>query len=399
MIAWNKNEKERGESRYSLDLFQRMALGGMFVLTLLTFVGANFHAYLWQSSDWLVSTVLPSVVVSLTNDERSDLDEAPLRRSATLDAAAKMKAEHMAKNEYFSHYAPDGTSPWYWFDKAGYVYAHAGENLAIHFSDSSEVVDAWMKSPTHRANIVGPQYTEIGVGTAKGEYEGYETVYVVQLFGTPAKPTVETPKPTPAPAPVVAQVVAQEPEPVAPVVVAPAPTPAPTPTPTPAPAEPEPQSTENTDVLAASDPVPAEVVASTTDTLAVATTSSSTPVLLADDVITPVREAAPVAQIKKELPLMTESMIATSSGLIALIEQATSTEDSVMAGIATRPNSILQIIYTLFGFIVVGLLVGAAVIEVKRDRYVQVAYSLGLLIVMGGLWYIHTLLTGGAVIV
>jgi Cysteine-rich secretory protein family len=395
MTAWFKNKKESGESQYSLDLLQRIALGGMFVLTLLTFVGANFHAYLWQSSDWLVSTVLPAVVVSLTNDERSGLNEAPLRRSVTLDAAAKMKAEHMAKNEYFSHYAPDGTSPWFWFDRAGYVYAHAGENLAIHFSDSSEVVDAWMKSPTHRANIVASQYTEIGVGTAKGEYEGYDTVYVVQLFGTPARPPASAPQPAPAPAPVVAQVVSQATQPEAPVVSAPAPASLPN---TPQ-AEVEAELVENTDVLSASDPVMEDSIASTTNTLTVATTSSSTEGLLTDDVVTPVRDVAPVARVKKELPLITESTIATSSGLIALIEQATSTDDSVIAGIATRPNSVLQIIYTLFGFIVVGLLVGAAVIEVKRDRFVQVAYSLGLLIVMGGLWYIHTLLTGGAVIV
>ena len=395
MTAWKNFRKERGESKYSLDLFQRMALGGMLVLTLLTFIGANFHAYLWQSSDWLVSTVLPSVVVQLTNDERADLSEAPLRRSATLDAAAKMKAEHMAKNEYFAHYAPDGTSPWFWFDRAGYVYAHAGENLAIHFSDSSEVVDAWMKSPTHRANIVASQYTEIGVGTAKGEYEGYDTVYVVQLFGTPAiPPPAPTPQPAPAPAPVVAQVVSQTPEPEAPVVSTPTPAltqVAPQP-------EPEPESVENTDVLSASDPAVTEIVASST-TETVATTSSSTATLVVNDEVTPVKEAAPVAKVKKELPLITESTIATSSGLIALIEQATSTEDSAVAGIATKPNTILQIIYTLFGFIVIGLLVGAAVVEMRHNRYVQAAYSLGLLIVMGGLWYIHTLLTSGAVIV
>ncbi len=387
MTAWKKFKKERGESRYSLDLFQRMALGGMFVLTLLTFIGANFHAFLWQSSDWLVSTVLPSVVIELTNDERADLAEAPLRRSATLDAAAKLKAEHMARNEYFSHYAPDGTSPWFWFDKAGYVYAHAGENLAIHFSDSSEVVDAWMKSPTHRANIVGTQYTEIGVGTAKGEYEGYDTVYVVQLFGTPAKPTVAAaPKPAPKPAPVAAQAVAE----------APVPTSAPT-TPTPVAVTPVAEA-EDTDVLAATDPAP---VAPATTTETVATTSTTTPTLASTRPARSQTEpAAPVAKKDFSTLVPPESMIATSSGLIALIEEATTTtEGAPFAGVATKPNSLLQIIYTLFGFIVIGLLVGAAVIEVKRDRYVQVAYSLGLLAVMGGLWYVHTLLTTGAVIV
>lgn len=389
MTEWKKFRKERGESRYSLDLFQRAALGGMLVLTLLTFIGANFHAYLWQSSDWLVSTVLPSVVVSFTNSERADLSEAPLRRSATLDAAAKMKAEHMAKNEYFSHYAPDGTSPWYWFDRAGYVYAHAGENLAIHFTDSEEVVEAWMNSPTHRANIVGSQYTEIGVGTAKGTYDGYETVYVVQLFGTPAQPVAAAPRPAPAPAPVVAQAVAETP--------APAAAPAPIPIPTPAPASVAEEVEEDTDVLAATDPAPAEPATTTEET--VATTSSSTPALVSNENNSP-RAATPAAPVaRKELPTFTESTIATSSGLVALIEQATTTESTPIADVATRPNTILQIVYTLFGFIVIGLLVGAAVVEAKRDRYVQVAYSIGLLAVMGGLWYVHTLLTHGAVII
>ncbi len=210
-MKFGLKKPETEEGSRGLDGFQRLALGGMFVLTLLTFVGANLHAYLWQSSDWLVSTVLPAVVVKLTNAERSELAEAPLRRNSVLDSAAQMKANHMAKNEYFAHYAPNGTSPWYWFDQAGYTYAHAGENLAIHFTDSSEVVDAWMKSPTHRENIVNGNFTEIGVGTAKGEYEGYDTIYVVQLFGTPAaapKPVVKpvvaaasTPPPVSAPTP------------------------------------------------------------------------------------------------------------------------------------------------------------------------------------------------------
>jgi hypothetical protein len=164
---------------------------------------------------------------------------------------------------------------------------------------------------------------------------------------------------------------------------------------------PEPEPVESTDVLSATDPV-SEKPASTTKetTVVVATTSSSTPAALtATDTPKPAFTQTSVAKPVKELPTFTESTIATSSGLIALIEQATTTEDAIIAGIATRPNSILQIVYTLFGFIVIGLLVGAAVIEIRRDRYIQVAYSLGLLAVMGGLWYIHALLTGGAVIV
>jgi uncharacterized protein YkwD len=135
------------------------------------------------------------VVVELTNEERVDNQSAPLRRNDTLDRAAQLKAEHMAKHEYFSHFSPDGVSPWHWFREAGYVYAHAGENLAVHFTDSAEVVEAWMDSPSHRQNIVDSRYTEIGVGTAKGTFDGYDTVYVVQLFGAPAVAPVSAPTP------------------------------------------------------------------------------------------------------------------------------------------------------------------------------------------------------------
>ena len=379
-MKFGPSNLETETGNYSLDGFQRLALGGMFVLTLLTFVGANLHAYLWQSSDWLVSTVLPSVVIKLTNDERSDLAKAPLRRNVTLDAAAQMKANHMARNEYFSHYAPDGTSPWYWFNQAGYTYAHAGENLAIHFTDSTEVVDAWMDSPTHRDNIVNGNFTEIGVGTAKGEYEGYETVYVVQLFGAPAA----APKPAPAPAPVVAA-------------TTPKPAPAPTPEPTPAQVNtdvPEitPEETESLEdgdetVLAANTPKEDPVTpaaATSTATTSVATTS------LDDN-----------ESIDTDVVMIEKSTIATSSGLaaIALDDATTTTEAEVAGGVATKPHKLLQIIYTLFGFIVVGLLTASVVVEAKKTRYVQMAYGFGLLAIMAGLWYIHTLLTTGAVIV
>jgi hypothetical protein len=75
-------------------------------------------------------------------------------------------------------------------DDSIYVCATAGgiiTRVALYLGVGiQEVVEAWMNSPAHRENIVSGKYTEIGVGTAKGTYDGYETVYVVQLFGTPA---------------------------------------------------------------------------------------------------------------------------------------------------------------------------------------------------------------------
>ncbi len=132
-----------------------------------------------------LAAILPSVVVALTNGEREDLGESALSESALLQAAAQMKAEDMASRGYFAHVTPEGWTPWHWLDEVGYGYASAGENLAVNFDDSEDVVRAWMKSPTHRANIVKGKYTEIGVGMAKGEYKGRRAIYVVQFFGKP----------------------------------------------------------------------------------------------------------------------------------------------------------------------------------------------------------------------
>ncbi len=96
-----------------------------------------------------------------------------------------------------------------------------------------------------------------------------------------------------------------------------------------------------------------------------------------------------------------QSTISTSSGLapVALDEATSSDEVGIAGAVATKPNTLLQIVYTLFGFIVVGLLAASVVVEAKKIRYVQMAYGFGLLAIMAGLWYIHLLLTTGAVIV
>lgn len=154
-------------------------------------VAAAVLAGAWLAAPALVgqrsflSAILPGAIVSLTNEERAELAVPALAESAVLAAAAQAKADDMAARGYFAHYTPEGRSPWYWLDQAGYAYQRAGENLAVNFSDSEDVVDAWMRSPTHRANIAKGTYSEIGVAMARGEFEGKRAVFVVQFFGTP----------------------------------------------------------------------------------------------------------------------------------------------------------------------------------------------------------------------
>ncbi len=136
----------------------------------------------------LLSAVITGVLVDLTNTSRTSQNLSPLAWNPSLSAIAQMKANDMAEKGYFAHVSPDNKSPWYWFAQGGYKFVYAGENLAVNFIDSEDVVDAWMNSPSHRANIMNERFTEIGMAIASGEYKGRDSLFVVQVFGRPASP-------------------------------------------------------------------------------------------------------------------------------------------------------------------------------------------------------------------
>ena len=143
-----------------------------------------------------MAAVLPAVLANLTNEERQDQNLKTLTVNKSLNEAADMKAKDMATKGYFAHVSPDGKTPWYWIEKVGYKYQYAGENLAINFSDSIDVTNAWMASPTHKANIIKGNYTEIGTGVATGIYKGKETIFVAQVYANPLSSVVEKTEPT-----------------------------------------------------------------------------------------------------------------------------------------------------------------------------------------------------------
>ncbi|MDE2213473.1 MAG: hypothetical protein KGJ34_03045, partial [Patescibacteria group bacterium] len=160
---------------------------GLFILTVLIvgvegFLMANLISQ--QTGVNFLAAVEPATVIALTNVQRQDNNLADLADNTKLDEAAQAKAEDMAAKGYFSHVSPDGKEPWSWILQYGYNYQYAGENLAVRFTDSADVVNAWMASPDHRANILKPVYQDIGVGVATGTYQGESAIYVVQFFGT-----------------------------------------------------------------------------------------------------------------------------------------------------------------------------------------------------------------------
>lgn len=133
------------------------------------------------------SETFESAIIRLTNKDREAQGLPPVVKDSLLTLAAQKKADDMARSGYFSHMSPSGETPWHWFTAVGYYYTHAGENLAVNFTDPVALQRAWMKSPTHRKNIVKSVYTEIGIGIARGKYKGKETIFVVEFFATPAK--------------------------------------------------------------------------------------------------------------------------------------------------------------------------------------------------------------------
>ena len=129
--------------------------------------------------------VLQGAIASLSNAEREKAGLSELIEDPLLNEAATLKAQDMAKNGYFAHTSPAGVTPWHWFNEVGYEYEYAGENLALHFTESEAVVAGWVGSPTHYENIIKKQYTHMGTGIAKGMYDGVESVFVVQVYARP----------------------------------------------------------------------------------------------------------------------------------------------------------------------------------------------------------------------
>lgn len=170
------------------------ALLGVTALVLIIELWVILGVFVVYRSAPFLGAILPSVLAELANGDRTAYGLSPLAPSPLLSRAAELKAQDMATRGYFSHISPEGLVPWKWFEYAGYSYSYAGENLAVGFLDSKDVAAAWMNSPTHRANILSSNYTEIGIGAARGTYQGHEAIFVVQFFGKPAvRETEEVP--------------------------------------------------------------------------------------------------------------------------------------------------------------------------------------------------------------
>src|SRR3989338_5499782 len=110
-----------------------------------------------------------------------------LSNNQKLNESAKKKLDNMFDQQYFEHNSPDGLGAGDLGEKVGYDFILMGENLAMgNFKDDQNLIQEWMNSPGHRANILNERYLEIGVAVGKELFEGKEVWLAVQHFGLPA---------------------------------------------------------------------------------------------------------------------------------------------------------------------------------------------------------------------
>ena len=149
-----------------------------------------------------------SEVLKLTNEFRTQNGLPALKSNAELQATAQGHSQDMAVADYFSHTGKDGSAPWDRAKRVGYAANSMGENIAAGQTTAQSVVQGWIDSPGHRANLLNRSYTELGVGyfllendTGSVNYNHYWT----QVFGSgdtdPSSNIPPTPTPTPTPAP------------------------------------------------------------------------------------------------------------------------------------------------------------------------------------------------------
>lgn len=121
-------------------------------------------------------------VITLVNKERANRGLGLLTYDSQLGYVARLKSQDMVNNHYFSHTSPTYGSPFQMMEKYGLSFSAAGENIAYGQRTAAEVMNSWMNSAGHKANILSGSFTHIGVGVAKASNG---TLYWTQEFTKP----------------------------------------------------------------------------------------------------------------------------------------------------------------------------------------------------------------------
>lgn len=144
-----------------------------------------FTVSLLLAAPLAASDITGQSVIDAMNVSRGRHALPLLREDSRLDKAANDRIADMEDFAYWAHESPDGRSPFAWLRPAGYDYRTAGENLAAGFETTELLMQSWMESAGHRANILSPEYQDCGVAVIDGSTRGRATgKSIVVLFGS-----------------------------------------------------------------------------------------------------------------------------------------------------------------------------------------------------------------------
>lgn len=153
------------------------------ILTLFTII---LGVLALEHSTKALTPISSDILYRCTNAIRQTNHQPQLYLNEQLNQAAALKLKDMEQYGYWAHQNPEtGKQPWEFVDEAGYYYKTAGENLAIGYKLSEEICDAWQKSPSHFANLINPNFQEVGFAFQEVELNKEKSgILVVQMFGT-----------------------------------------------------------------------------------------------------------------------------------------------------------------------------------------------------------------------
>ncbi len=192
--AWQRHAGESFERFLSEDVTDFgvawAARGGR---TVYTFLGALPEARLFARTVELLGDPvdLRRELLRRVNRARRRAGVPPLELDPRLTEAAQARADDMAQRRFYGHETPEGADFGTDVDRTGYLYSAVAENIARGQESVDEVVDGWLASPGHRANVLNPAFTDVGFGFAPGRPGGDHSLLWVQILGRAAPPIVE----------------------------------------------------------------------------------------------------------------------------------------------------------------------------------------------------------------
>jgi uncharacterized protein YkwD len=157
-----------------------LSLGAIGVSTASADAGPGTCKYADSSALTTSGNRIANSMLCITNNERRAAGLAPLTNNTKLTNAAVAHSRDMAQRNYDAHNTPEGVTPDQRLTQAGYVFSWWGENIANGYKTPRQVMAAWMASPGHRANILNPNFKEIGIGLW---YMSSKVVRYTQDFG------------------------------------------------------------------------------------------------------------------------------------------------------------------------------------------------------------------------